>query len=36
METLEGGQEGLANIKALLYPTEVSSKERGMGKDEEA
>lgn len=35
METLEGGQEGLTNIKALPYPTEVLPKERGMEKDEE-
>jgi hypothetical protein len=35
METLEGAPEGLANIKALFYPTEVSLRKRGMGEDEE-
>jgi hypothetical protein len=35
METLEGDQEGLANINALFYPSEVPPWNRGMEDDEE-
>jgi hypothetical protein len=35
METLEGDQEGLANIKALFYPSEGSPWKRRMEEDGE-